>query len=98
MVRLLALAVESGFALHTNRNFGPFYPPVVVDPISVLPGVNLARHEGAHWLFLRPHVGHIISWGRAIQILSELSGHLRWVADRLGGARGRGQVGDALLL
>ena len=41
MVRLLALAVESGFALHTNRNFGPFYPPVVVDPISVLPGVNL---------------------------------------------------------
>ena len=43
MVRLLALAVESGFALHTNRNFGgPFAPTVVVDPISVLPGVPMA--------------------------------------------------------
>ena len=65
---MLALAVESGFALHRNRKFGPLYPPVVVDPISVLPGVNLARQKGAHWLFLRPHVGHIISWERAIQI------------------------------
>ena len=45
------------FALHTNtnRNFGPFYPPVVVDPISVLPGVKLAIVVDADLLQVRAH-------------------------------------------
>ena len=51
-------------------------------------GGNLAvavPHEGAVGLFIVPEE-------------TGLGGHLRWVADRLGSARGRGQVGDALLL
>ena len=50
----MLLLAESGFALHTNRNFGPFISARGGGFYLRATGGELGAAGGAHWLFLRP--------------------------------------------
>ena len=56
--------------------------------------LDLLKDEDAHDNFLLREAGP--TRFRRVRGIFELSGHLRWVADRLGSARGSRQLGDAL--